>query len=147
MQKLSLAQILERDNTQILEIFTPSENILFSNEVLNFVTDNFKLKSRNKDLITDVECATRQMIANAIEHGNKSDSSKKIKVYCSWVGKGFYFVVQDEGKGFDVENPPAGDPEYGGLGLHYTKKMMDLVYNFNDSAVYLCKKRKGFFCF
>jgi len=41
-----------------------------------------------------VRIASGEMMANAIDWGNKRNPLKKIKGYCSWFGKGF-----------DIENP------------------------------------------
>ncbi len=143
-KKRSLNEIVNNEETSTLVIKTPTK-VAYPEEAIDFVVKNFKKKVKDETMIEDVRFAAGEMVANAIEHGNKRDETKLVKIYCSWFGDDFYFVVQDEGEGFDIENPRyKHSPPEGGLGIIYTKQRMDLVYNFEDSASYLCKiyKRK-----
>ncbi len=79
----------------------------------------------------------RELIANASEHGNGRDPSKNIEIHYGWDQNNFYFVVIDEGLGFDVNNKNLGRP---GSGLASAESLMDDVYNFGDNAVYVRKR-------
>lgn len=142
MRKLTLKEILESERSLVLEIPTPKEE--YDPILRKFILDCFNQEFRAKDSIEedDIRFAAGEMVANAIYYGNNYDSSKKIRLACSWIDDCFYFVVGDEGNGFDIENPEyKGMPvPMGSLGIAYTKQRMDLVYNFGDSAAY-CVKR------
>ncbi len=141
IRKLSLEKILKNNDTKVLEIPTPVHDS-YPEEAISFVIDNFRSRIKNDSLVNDIRVAASEMIANAIDYGNKRNPLKKLKVYCSWFGDKFYFVIQDEGGGFDIDKPKyqGGPQPEGGLGIEYTKQRMNLVYNFGDSASYVCKR-------
>jgi serine/threonine-protein kinase RsbW len=62
---------------------------------------------------SDVEAALREALANAVLHGNKRDTRKKVYVSCRIrPGKELSIVIRDEGKGFDpakIPDPTATD--------------------------------------
>lgn len=62
---------------------------------------------------SDVEAALREALANAVFHGNKRDTHKKVYVSCRIrPGKGLSIVIRDEGNGFDpakIPDPTAAD--------------------------------------
>jgi serine/threonine-protein kinase RsbW len=62
---------------------------------------------------SDVEDALREALANAVLHGNKRDTRKKVYVSCRIrPGKELSIVIRDEGKGFDpakIPEPTAAD--------------------------------------
>lgn len=140
MRKLSLEKILKNKGTRILVITTPTNNS-YPKDAINFVIENFRNRIKDDSLVDDIRVAAGEMIANAIDHGNIKNQSKNLKIYCSWFEDKFYFVVQDGGEGFDIDNLKyQGFPQpEGGLGIAYAKQRVDLVYNFRDSASYLCK--------
>jgi serine/threonine-protein kinase RsbW len=82
----------------------------------------------------DIEVALREAIANAVVHGNREDPSKHVhlKFRCEPDGE-LFFVVRDEGTGFDPEKVP--DPlapenigaEHG-RGILMMRSYMDKVY-------------------
>ena len=47
--------------------------------------------------------AVREAVANAIQHGNRSDASKQVRVDFGLEGDAVVIEVQDEGLGFDPE--------------------------------------------
>jgi serine/threonine-protein kinase RsbW len=96
----------------------------------------------------DVEIALREALANAVLHGNKQDTRKKVHVSCRiHPGKELSIVVQDEGNGFDpakIPDPTAVDNiiSENGRGIHLMKTFMDAVhFEHGGSEVRL---RKGF---
>lgn len=64
-----------------------------------------QLESKNWDTREQfqIQLAVEETITNAIEHGNKRDPEKKVKVECHISDEEFTLVVEDEGKGFQRE--------------------------------------------
>ncbi len=139
-KKLTLEEISSSKNCKKLEVGTPQKD--YPKKLIDFTTENFTTESSDANLINDVRVASGEMISNAIKYGNRRDPSKKIRIYCTWVDNNFYMVVQDEGYGFDIDNPKyRGVPiPKGSLGISYAKQRVDILYNFQDSASYLCKR-------
>ena len=82
----------------------------------------------------DIEVALREAIANAVLHGNKEDPSKHVhlKFRCEPDGE-LFFVVRDEGPGFDPDKVP--DPlapenlmRGTGRGIFLIRSFMDEVH-------------------
>lgn len=139
MRRLTLDELLRYLQTKRLDIATPMEP-RYPKEGTDFIVAEFKTGSTEPDLVEHVRFAASELIRNGIEHGNRMDPSRKLHLFCAWIHDTFYFVVQDEGEGFNLARPNyegAPQPE-GGLGLLYSKEAMDEVYNFRDSASYAC---------
>lgn len=85
-----------------------------------------------------VGTAIREAVANAIEHGNRSDSTKQVEVDFGLEGNEIVIRVTDEGLGFDprnVPNPLEADNllKPNGRGILLIREFMDKVeYSFND---------------
>lgn len=85
-----------------------------------------------------VGTAIREAVANAIEHGNKSDSTKQVEVDFGLEGNEIVIRVTDEGLGFDpriVPNPlePENLLKPNGRGILLIREFMDKVeYSFNN---------------
>jgi serine/threonine-protein kinase RsbW len=81
----------------------------------------------------DVEVALREALANAVLHGNKRDTRKKVLVSCRIrPGKELSIVIRDEGNGFDPANIPDATSVDGaisetGRGIRLMKLIMDAV--------------------
>lgn len=81
----------------------------------------------------DMEIALSEAIANAVLHGNASDSEKSVVLRCyGSPGKAMIVIVRDEGAGFDPGDVP--DPREPrlrerphGRGLFLMRQMMDAV--------------------
>jgi len=92
--------------------------------------------SFSKDDIFAVHLALEEAFLNAIQHGNKMNPAKKVKIdYLVSLDK-IEVTIIDEGQGFDPEDVP--DPRYGenlykteGRGLLLMRSYMDVV-EFND---------------
>ena len=83
--------------------------------------------------------AIRESVTNAVRHGNKLDSEKRV-VICFEVGKGELSVsVEDEGEGFDpgeIPDPLAEENllRASGRGIFFMKNFMDEVtYDFEPN--------------
>ena len=91
---------------------------------------------------------------NAVEWGNREDSSKHIRLsYCMFNDR-VVFKIQDEGEGFDVKKlkDPSRDPlthimerisdgkRMGGYGIFMSKSIMDdIVYSERGNVVVMTK--------
>ncbi len=101
--------------------------------VINAVTEevaqqlDFDEETRNAITISVVEAGT-----NAIQHGNREDSSKPTEVLFRTEGGQLIIVVRDQGAGFDpalVADPMKGENLFAehGRGLHILRSFMDEV--------------------
>jgi serine/threonine-protein kinase RsbW len=78
-----------------------------------------------------VETALREALANAILHGNRLDSGKKVRICCACQkDRGVIIVVKDEGEGFDpskIPSPLVGDNIHSehGRGIYLINMLMD----------------------
>lgn len=84
-----------------------------------------------------VGMAVREAVANAIEHGNRSEPDKKVHVELDLLPGELVVKVSDEGEGFDpggVSDPlsPANLLKPGGRGLLFMREFMDEIdYTFH----------------
>ena len=102
----------------------------------------------DENMIFGLHLAIEEAFANAIKHGNKGDSSKKVTVEyyvgCDKVD----ITISDEGSGFMpdfVPDPRCGENVYkaGGRGLLLMRAYMDDVkYNSAGNSVHMIKYRK-----
>lgn len=82
-----------------------------------------------------VELALREALANAILHGNRSDSTKRVLVACyceAGSDGGLLLLVRDQGPGFDpaaVPDPTTAEVIYAGhgRGIFLMRQIMDQV--------------------
>ena len=79
-----------------------------------------------------VDVAVREALANAIKHGNRQDTSKRIHLEMNVVGENLQISIRDEGEGFDptaVDDPlaPENRLKTSGRGIFYMKTFMDDV--------------------
>lgn len=94
-----------------------------------------------------IHMSLEEAIINAIKHGNKEASDKRVSIQARIGTKEFYICVTDEGEGFDPDDVP--DPtldenlEIGsGRGLMLMKHYMDSVqYNDVGNSLELSKAR------
>lgn len=84
-----------------------------------------------------ISMSVLQAVENAIVHGNNSDSAKKVLIEAGDCRGGVYFVITDEGQGFDWASygslPAEGSK---GDGIFLMKMLSDdLVFDANGSVV------------
>ena len=103
----------------------------FVNDVLNY--ENVDEMHAGNILISVTEGAN-----NAINHGNQLNRSLEFKVGYSISGADLFFIVSDQGSGFDFENIP--DPtlpenveKVSGRGVFIIKSLADKV-SFEDNG-------------
>jgi serine/threonine-protein kinase RsbW len=80
-----------------------------------------------------VEMALREVLANAVLHGNRRDPRKKVRVCCACeADRGILIVVKDQGEGFDPEKVPSplvGENIHSehGRGIYLLNLLMDEI--------------------
>ncbi len=104
-----------------------------------------KRKGVNEDVIFDIHVGFEEALRNAMIHGNKMDSSKKVAIETEMEGNTVVIRVEDEGEGFDPETLP--DPtlnenllKEGGRGVYLIKHLMDEVKYENGGRRVVMKK-------
>jgi serine/threonine-protein kinase RsbW len=80
----------------------------------------------------DIELAVREVVANAVLHGNRSDPGKRIFLTAAGEPSGLVIHVRDEGRGFDPSSVPdplqaEGLVQESGRGLLLIRASMDEV--------------------
>ncbi len=103
-----------------------------------------------EDAVFPIDLAVREVVANAIKHGNKFDETKQVEITLEENNEGFEISVRDYGKGFAVENvPDPTNPENllkaSGRGILFMNNFMDKVEWFEaengGTIVKMLKKR------
>jgi serine/threonine-protein kinase RsbW len=97
-------------------------------EAVNFATDI----GVSADALFGIDMAVREVIANAVKHGNKLDERKPVEIRLSATDEGFEVLIRDFGDGFEVETvPDPTDPENllkaNGRGILFMRTFMDKV--------------------
>ncbi len=69
------------------------------------VVELLKLKCdlTDKNLLFTINFVLREVLNNAVEHGNRFDESKKINITVDYAPPKIIFIVQDEGDGFIMD--------------------------------------------
>jgi serine/threonine-protein kinase RsbW len=83
-----------------------------------------------------IDMAVREVVANAVKHGNKLDANKNVEISFANKDEGFEVTVRDFGEGFKVEDvPDPTNPENlmkaNGRGILFMRNFMDTVEWFN----------------
>ena len=100
-------------------------------EVVENLTNNLTaLAGCSPDHAYFVEMALREIVANAIQHGNKSDLNKTVQIEYRFDKESFHVKVQDQGEGFDFDHlPDPCNPENllksSGRGIFLVRSFMD----------------------
>ncbi len=84
------------------------------------------------DVVSAIDLAVRESVANAVKHGNKFDESKHVEVRFAKLEEGLEIQVRDFGAGFEIEEiPDPTDPanllKTNGRGILFMKSFMDEV--------------------
>lgn len=90
----------------------------------------------SEDANFGIDMAVREVVANAVKHGNKLDENKQVELTFANKEEGFEVTVRDFGKGFNVEDvPDPTNPENlmkaDGRGILFMRTFMDTVEWFN----------------
>lgn len=89
-----------------------------------------------EESIFGIDMAVREVVANAVKHGNKLNAEKNVEITFLDSDDGFEVTVRDFGEGFDVEEvPDPTNPENllkaSGRGILFMNTFMDKVEWFN----------------
>lgn len=95
-----------------------------------FLEDWLRRKGIPEDTIADLAIAVTELVNNAIKHGNKQSSDKKVTVILIYSKGEVRASVTDEGKGFDPDEIPDPLAEENllkevGRGLFIVRSLMD----------------------
>jgi serine/threonine-protein kinase RsbW len=112
--------------------------------VMNIVKQMDCLTGKEKE--DDIELALAEALANAVEHGAKSDPTQIVEcdVACD-ESRGMLIVVRDPGAGFDpgtIPSPLRGENVYSnrGRGIYLINQLMDEVKYFkNGTEIHMVK--------
>ena len=111
-----------------------SSEIALVDKILCECNRYFELSGISEPSALDV--VLRELLVNAIKHGNRNEASKLVKCSISYVGElVFDIVVEDEGEGFDygkLRMLPQADPRrIGKRGFILIKALSDKI-EFNE---------------
>ncbi|NLO19012.1 MAG: ATP-binding protein [Ignavibacteria bacterium] len=100
--------------------------------------------SLTDERIYNILIAVTEAINNAVSHGNKYDTTKKVEFSIRVIENEIIFVVIDEGSGFNPENvPDPRDPNNlfreGGRGVFLIQQLSDEAF-FSDNGRQLTMK-------
>jgi serine/threonine-protein kinase RsbW len=84
------------------------------------------------DVVSAIDLAVRESVANAVKHGNKFDETKDVEVTFAKVDDGLKITVRDFGTGFSIDEiPDPTNPENllkaNGRGILFMRSFMDEV--------------------
>lgn len=91
-----------------------------------------RLTGLDEDAQYSVGLSVREAVTNAIQHGNRGDSSKKVELRFQLLADRLMITVRDEGEGIEESTlPDPLDPENllkpGGRGIFFVRSFMDKV--------------------
>ena len=87
----------------------------------------------SEDRIEDLKTAVAEACLNAMEHGNKMDTSTKVGITLTMEESGLQVAVKDEGKGVgevsspSIESKIEGKEKTRGWGIYLIKSLMNEV--------------------
>jgi serine/threonine-protein kinase RsbW len=100
-------------------------------DVVESITNSLTLMAGcDSDQAYFIEMAVREIVVNAIRHGNQMDQDKVVRVHYRFNPHRFEVGVRDQGTGFDFEHlPDPCDPENlmksSGRGIFLVRSFMD----------------------
>jgi serine/threonine-protein kinase RsbW len=99
----------------------------------------------NGDDVFAIHLALEEALLNAVQHGNKADTTRQIGVECLITPEKFDISITDQGSGFNPEVVPDPRSEENlykswGRGLLLMRSYMDVVeYNKTGNCVHMIK--------
>ena len=93
-------------------------------------------------MLSDVETAIGEALANAVEHGHRAGSDIQVRIF---VERAMVVIeVRDDGTGFISQDVPAASPGYDvprGFGIYLMRHLMDQVeFTMSGTCVRLAKR-------
>lgn len=128
---------------------TVSSNPDATAQVVEQIISELKKADFSKDDLFAVHLALEEAFVNAVQHGNKMDSTKKINVNYMIDSDKVRISITDEGEGFnpsEVPDPRVGDNLYktDGRGLLLMQSYMDEVkFNKQGNCVDMIKHKSN----
>lgn len=113
-----------------LIIQSDTSNMVEVERFVSAVCDTYNINN----YAATISMSLLQAVENAIVHGNSNDPSKKVTVMCDLCRGGIFFVISDEGQGFDYEkygSIPENDES--GTGIYLMKTLSDRI-SFSNSG-------------
>ena len=114
-------------------------------ELLDAIEKSGALKT---DDMGSMRLALDEALVNAVMHGNRHDTQKKVRVFAWLSSARLSIVISDDGAGFKEEDLP--DPqapenllEESGRGVILIRGIMDEVSYWNGGATLLMTKKRG----
>ncbi|MEW6202174.1 MAG: ATP-binding protein, partial [bacterium] len=106
-------------------------------EVNDLVTHLFKHSNLASDEIWEVKLALHELGINAIEHGNKMDPDKAVRLKCQFFDDRLEFEIEDEGEGFEFTSipDPTSEPvltQERGRGIFLVSQVVDEIKCVNN---------------
>ena len=109
-----------------------------SRRLLNYL----KMENWREETLFEVRLAVEEALANAIQHGNQQDPSKKVRFQFSLNRQRdeLTITIEDQGRGFQHSSTPST----GGYGLVLIHRLMDEVrYNQIGNQIHMVKRVKN----
>ena len=125
---------------QTIEISSRPESI---NIIEKLIDDMRSEHDIHEDAFGNILVAVTEAVNNAIQHGNKYDPNKKVKVTYEMEEETMSFIITDQGSGFDYYNlPDPTAPENiekpTGRGVFLMKHLADqIIFSDNGKTVEL----------
>ena len=112
--------------------FTIQSDYSEAREVQKSILDEVARQDYDGNTAFAIKLALEEALINAVKHGNKLDSSKKVHVEASVTTSQTEIVIEDEGAGFDrdcVPDPTANEnlEKCSGRGILLIEAYMDSV--------------------
>ena len=113
-------------NQHLKKTFCINSELKSLNEVHEFLQDLFKDHNLSKSLFNRLYLCVSEAVINAMEHGNKMNIGKVVKIIIEVNDDETLVCIEDEGKGFEFDQIP--DPihelnrkKVQGRGIHIIK--------------------------
>ncbi len=83
-----------------------SSSTIYLADVNRYVEEKLSQAGIDESIIIDLAISVSELVNNAIVHGNGADASKEVEIRFSITDTEIKFSVQDQGKGFDLNELP-----------------------------------------
>jgi serine/threonine-protein kinase RsbW len=128
-------------------IVVPSDTAFLA-EVDEFIESKLIAAGVSSSLTADLAISITEIVNNAIIHGNKNDSHKRVSVELKFVNEDVEVIIRDEGKGFNPDTVPNPIDEANllnqvGRGIFIVRSLMDFVdYKFDENGTEVILRKK-----
>jgi serine/threonine-protein kinase RsbW len=132
--------MIMHNTSNTLEISSRPESINTIEKLIDDLRSDYNI---HEDAYGNILVAVTEAVNNAIQHGNKYDPNKKVKINYELEEETISFVIRDQGPGFDYYNlPDPTAPENiekpTGRGIFLMKHLADqIIFSDNGSVVEL----------